>query len=275
MYETDGILILKNMDIIQINKFSKLHNAKDIVFCKTDFLDSDFRFIKSIENDVILISGNSDYPIDDNKVENMPNNIKVWFAQNVLTNHEKLIPIPIGLENKTESLRAGHGIGYFDRVSLKEKLLSRNIKKTPTKKIYANFNIETNKNHRDPIKSICIESDHIDWEEPSLSLEQFFNKVLEYEMIVCPAGNGVDTHRLWEVLYSNRIPITIKTGEYKIYELYENFPIVILDSKEQLFDSKLLEQKYEDVKSKSFDKQMLDFSFWEQKIISKTLKEYR
>lgn len=254
------------MDFIQINKFSKLHDGDKIIFCKTDFIFEEFKNIEKIPHDVILITGNSDYPIDEHRFYSKPNNIKKWYAQNALINDEILIPLPIGLENKLESVRPGHGIGYYDRVSEKESLLSRSIVTPSTKRYYSNFNISTNHQYRSKIKNICINSSHIDWEEYNLSLTEFFNKILEYEAVICPIGNGVDTHRLWEVLYSNRIPITIKVGDFKIYELYEKLPIILLDSENDLYDKKLLDEKLNKIKNKQYDISLLDMVYWENLI---------
>lgn len=254
------------MQIIQLNKFSHLHDGKKIIFCKTDFLLDEFKNIRNLNNEVILITGNSDYPILDNILNVMPPNIKRWYGQNILSFHEKIIPIPMGIENKFESIRFGHGIGYPERVEIKENLLNRNLDVIPSKKIYANFQVNTNRSHRQKIKEICIESPDIDWSNPTLSLEDFFNDILNYEMVICPAGNGVDTHRIWEVLYSNRIPITIKIGAYKIYELYEKLPIIILDNAEQLYNLELIQDKKIKIKKKYENIQMIDFDFWKQQI---------
>ena len=115
------------MELIQLNKFSELHDGEKIIFCKTDFLGSEFNNISKINGDVILITGNSDYAITDDIVKRAPKNIKKWYAQNALTNSDLVTPIPMGIENKLESLRLGHGIGYFERVQEKETLLN-NIK---------------------------------------------------------------------------------------------------------------------------------------------------
>lgn len=256
------------MNFIELNKFSELHNGEDIIFCKTDFLFEEFKKIKDIGKKVILITGNSDYPIDESRVKDIPSNIVKWYGQNILSNHEKLFPIPLGIENKNECLRAGHGVGYFDRVSVKESLLSRSVDIKPTKVIYANFNANTNPQYRNKIKSICQESKHIDWEEPNLSLEGFFNKILDYEMVVCPIGNGIDTHRLWEVMYSKRIPITIKVGNYKIYELYEKLPIILLNSDDDLKNYDLITEKLNIIKSKKFDLELLNYEYWKNKILN-------
>jgi hypothetical protein len=254
------------MNFLQINKFSELHDGNNIIFCKTDFILEEFKRIKDIPHDIILITGNSDYPIDESIFSLRPNNIKKWYAQNALVNDDILIPIPIGLENKLESVRIGHGIGYYDRVSEKESLLSRNNITIPTKKYYSNFNINTNYLYRSNIKSICENSQHIDWEESNLSLTEFFDKILEYEAVICPIGNGVDTHRLWEVLYSNRIPITIRVDDFKLYDLYEKLPIILLDYENQLYDEKLLDEKLKEIKNKQYDMSLLYYSYWENLI---------
>jgi hypothetical protein len=254
-------------DYFQINKLSELHDGQNIIFCKTDFLHQEFQYINTLKNDVVLITGNSDYPIDYNRFNARPKNVKRWYAQNALVNHEDLIPIPIGLENKLPSLREGHGIGYFDRVKEKEELLIKNTGILPQKEIYANFNINTNPSYRREVLNVINQTSFIDWSPWDLSLGEFFNKITEYKMIVCPVGNGVDTHRLWEVLYSGRIPITIKPGDYKIYELYEKLPIIILNNLNELRNENLLNYEYEKIIKKDWDKNLLDTNWWKNKIL--------
>jgi len=255
------------MELIQLNKFSELHDGEKIIFCKTDFLSNEFNYISKINRDVILITGNSDYAITDDIVSVAPKNIKKWYAQNALTNSDLVTPIPMGIENKLESIRYGHGIGYFERVQEKENLLNNIKNKEPKKFIYSNFNINTNYRERIKYKNISIECDYIDWEESNLSLHDFFNKILDYKMILCPIGNGVDTHRLWEVLYSNRIPITVKVNDYGIYKLYEKLPIIILDRIEDLLNYELIQKKYQKVMSNNYNLDIIDYVYWKDKIL--------
>jgi len=256
-----------NENIIQLNKFSTLHNGESIVFCKTDYIVEDLNRISKLPNDVILITGNSDYAITDELAKLMPGNIKAWYAQNCVTDNDRIIPIPMGIENKFNAYRNGHGISYPERVELKESLLCRNKIAIPEKLIYANFNCQTNLNYRIPVRDICKSSIHIDWEEYSLTIQDFFDKILEYKMIVCPIGNGIDTHRLWEVLYSGRIPITIKVGDYKIYQLYEKLPVIILNSINELNDIDLINHHYEQQINKHITMGL--FPYWKNKILKK------
>jgi hypothetical protein len=254
---------MKNIDRIEINKFSHLHNGKNIFFCKTDYILEDFKKIEAINHPVTLITGNSDYAITDEIVSLAPKNIIAWYAQNAVSNSNILHPIPIGLENKLPSFRNSHGIGYLDRASEKEKLLDEtSYDNIGSKFIYANFNISTNYNYRSIVKQYCVQSSFIDWQESNLSLSNFFKTIQEYKMVVCPAGNGIDTHRLWEVLYSNRIPITIIAGDFKIYELYKKLPIILLNNIDQLLDKNFIIQEYNRCLSQIWDKSLLDVNSW-------------
>jgi hypothetical protein len=243
-----------------------LHDAQNIFFCKTDYLLEDFNIISKLDNEVVLISGNSDFNITDEIVSKMPNNIKAWYAQNALANNSKVHPLPIGLENKEASARMNHGIGWGDRVIQKEKAIETIQDSKPTKFIYANFNIDTNLSHRTPIKNLVQNQKHITWKNPNLNLIDFYEDIFDHEMILCPAGNGLDTHRLWEVLYCCRIPITIKTGNYKIYELYKNLPIIILENMEQLLDEQYILDRYRLIKNTNYDKKILNINYWKEVI---------
>lgn len=239
---------MNNIDFIQLNKFSELHNGSSIFFCKTDYLLQEFDRIAGLNHDVVLISGNSDYAITDTLVHLAPPNIKKWFAQNAVSYNPRLEPIPIGLENKLPAQRTGHGVGYFDRVSEKEQILLSLQDNTiiPSKFIYANFNMSTNLIHREPIKLISQTLSYITWEEPQLDLHTFFRSVLNHKMVLCPAGNGIDTHRLWETLYCQRVPITIKIGNFKIYDLYKQY----------------LEDQYNSIQHTNYNLNLLSIQYW-------------
>ena len=48
-----------------------------------------------------------------------------------------------------------------------------------------------------------------DVDTSKLSLDEYISKMNNYKYILCPWGNGIDTHRLWEVLlYIESIPVT-------------------------------------------------------------------
>ena len=234
---------------------------------------SDFAKIEKMPHDVIFITGNSDLGITDEIAALAPRNIKKWYAANALTHNSIVEPIPLGLENQCFSKRDGHGIGYPDRASLKETILKNlNTNYEATEFLYCNFNVATNPVHRQKIYNIAQKSKHITIDNPILSLHDMFQKIQDHKMILCPSGNGIDTHRLWEVLYSNRVPVTININNFSIYKLYEQLPIIILDTIEDIIDYDLLYQKYLTVKNTTYNLNLLSIDYWTNRIKTDSTK---
>jgi hypothetical protein len=256
-------------DLIQINRFSELHNGENIFFCKTDFLQEAFRFIASVDNETVLISGNSDYCITDDLVAQVPNNIKKWFCQNKLCDNDLLEPIPLGIDNSIECAVPGHG-KVWESAKKRVELLSKPYEKKPTKFVYANFSIETNPDHRRKIAEICKSLDYIDCdiveghqESNNRPYEKYLNSILDHEAIICPQGNGADQHRIYEALYLDRVPITFNKDQYDY--LHHLFPTVLINSLEELEDQDNLKLRVEE--AQNINKKYLTFQHWKNMIL--------
>lgn len=254
------------MNVFQLNKLSKLHDGQKIFFTKTDYLVKDFATIGSLENEVILISGNSDFTISDFHTEKIPPNIKAWFATNVIVEHPKIIPIPLGIENFEESVRDKHGVGY-ERGKEKEDFINNHTNRKPNGFIYSNCNWGTNPPHRKMVIDISKNTEYITWEEPTLTIPEFFDRILDFEAVLCPQGNGFgDNHRIYETLYLNRIPIT--TGPHVHKSLHHKFPVVLVEDVTLLTNYDFMKEQIEIAKSKEWDRNLLDLDYWESKILS-------
>jgi hypothetical protein len=71
-----------------------------------------------------------------------------------------------------------------------------------------------------------IIKDKVEWLS-TLSPQENINRLGEYEFCICPEGNGVDTHRLWEALYSKTIPIVIDSEFTKVLQK-NNISLIVL-----------------------------------------------
>jgi hypothetical protein len=266
MTDTDGVFLEE--DLIQINKFSHLHNGKTIIFCKTDFILQEFQNIRNLNNEVIFITGNSDYCITDGLVDKAPKNIKTWFCQNKLSNNPLLVSIPLGIENTVECAREGHGYVWPHALEKPSKLLSGN--KMPTKEVYANFNVSTNYEHRTRIRDLIKSGlcEHITWEEPNLSYDQFIASILDHKAVVCAQGNGPgDNHRIYETLYLGRVPLTFNKVQYDI--LHNNFPVLLIEDMQDLTNHEILIKKMNSFK---LNKEVLKFEYWKNIITNEEKK---
>lgn len=187
--------------IYSINDVSSLHKYKSI-FVFTHDLDIFINKFNDQIADKIIITHNSDDKID--KLINC----KLHLAQNCQLTHNNIISLPIGIENTQ----------WFDNNIFHEV---RKMKIKKSKLIYFYFNLNT---HESRNECYNILNPFLTWNTPK-SKKDYFIELAKHKFAICPRGNGLDTHRIWECLYLNVIPIIIK----KDYLNIDNLPIIILD----------------------------------------------
>ena len=125
------------------NRFIDICDESEATFCKTDYL----HFFKNTKQRV-FVTHNSDYHIN-SKATTFGPECDYWYAQNKDCNDERIIPIPIGLENiklrKTSS--SHHGLfssevkGAHQKALLLDKINGFCVEKQDL--VYMNFNIKT------------------------------------------------------------------------------------------------------------------------------------
>jgi hypothetical protein len=82
-------------------------------------------------------------------------------------------------------------------------------------------------------------------------------------LVLCPEGNGVDTHRFWETVYMGGIPVV--TRNRKMQRFYDHLPVMQLDSWEELSDRSLIESRWWNLKDTRFKFDLLSMDFWIEK----------
>lgn len=250
------------MDLfLQHNAFSSLHNERSgsclFYFSKHELLN--WADIAGLGR-VILISGNTDESITS---VSLPDNVVHWFVGNSLVQHPKVTCIPLGLENAVPCSREDHGV-VWPRAGPRITTLQGLQTTTATHFCLANFTVDTNPTIRKPLADICKSLSYVKYYE-SLSMTEFLTMIPEYEAVVCPEGNGPDTHRVWEVLYAGRIPIVFRADLYET--LYKQFPVVVC-SLDDLQNEERLRAKVTAAKSKDFDRSLLFMDAWKTRIRS-------
>jgi hypothetical protein len=98
----------------------------------------------------------------------------------------------------------------------------------------------------------------------------FLSKARAHDMVLCPEGNGFDTHRFWETLYMGGVPVVVKNPY--LNPLFQTFPCIILDAWEDLLDIDLINSSWVNAKAEVWDASSLSFDFWKTKIESKYFK---
>ena len=57
-------------------------------------------------------------------------------------------------------------------------------------------------------------------------LEDFALEMSTHRFVVCPPGNGIDTHRMWEALYNRTIPIVLRNPALRDFG---DLPIIFVE----------------------------------------------
>lgn len=259
---------------IYIGEDKKIDN-NPLVFCYTHLLDNINKLIttlKGMKNKFILIFHNSDFDFNQKHLilfEKVPLLQRI-YTQNINVEHKKVFPLPIGLANSQWT----HG-----NSKIHQKVYELPIEKT--KEIYFNFNKNTNREKRNKCYDDIIKKGII-W-NVNLPYREYLIELKRHKYAICPEGNGIDTHRFWECLYMNTIPICLKNKVTEYYKKY--FPIIILNDWQELdvnklsysvFDHQYLDMGWiiKQIKVLTLDKiNYNNFSSWNKKLNIENLEK--
>lgn len=242
-YITDNIDILNTTDNNILFISDTYNNLHKVLKIKKNFkiiidLPHDFCFPYDIRNNLI----NSDLF---EKIYNMKNLKSIWsvnynYNKDNYPNNGKINHIPLGIdfhtiskgkqkkwdkENKNPLIQQKELIDIYNKsknISERENKCflccpnnnSKNLKRLK----YINLD-------RDDIKNKLKNNKNVIICNKFYTRLDFWNEIIKYKFIICPAGNGMDTHRLWEALFLGCIVICQETG---IDKLMAEFPVVIL-----------------------------------------------
>lgn len=207
----------------------RTYNNPRVVFCYSHLIRELSEVIHLFENPFVLITHNS----DENMVPEKPEIDRIlecykvlrWYSQNVGIIHPKLRFLPIGIANQ----QWPHGNLDVLWTTMNNMGYRSPLK---TKNIYMCFSVDTNRTARTP----CL--DALANKIPFLGFTNFYEhlyRMSEYRFCICPIGNGLDTHRLWECYYLRVVPIVLKNAYSVNIQKTTGLPMILLDSWSDLF----------------------------------------
>jgi hypothetical protein len=231
----------------------------NIIYTHTMYVKQLFGIIEELPQRFVVITHNSDVNIDNSF--SVPDNVIKWFSQNVNVIHEKIESIPIGLENDM----------WFKNVRKKEKMIAklqqpRNYRNL----VYMNFNIANNYAKRQPAYDALKDKPWVtvDMHPKEYDFNNYIDNIYNHKFVVCPEGNGIDTHRIWECLYMGAIPLVCDNINRNFY--YE-LPMIAVSSWERVTED-WCEHAYNDYKDlrgrNEWNMNALTFDYWKNKILS-------
>jgi hypothetical protein len=269
----DGQLISSLADIIvydheYLSKYKNIDTSKQIVYDENDVANIDFnknlifftkidfiqlfiqKILPNICNNFILITHNGDQQSGHHEAILNNEYLVRWYGQNMDSLHKKVHGIPIGLENR-----------HWGRVNTDVILAKRNSLKVNL--LYLNFTL---RNGRKNILDIMINKGFKI--NRNLSWASYIEELSTYKFCLCPAGNGTDTHRLWECLYLGVIPIIKDEICFKDFKC---LPILFVNDYDCV-TVEFLNQEYERVVTKRYDLDMLNIDYWRNRMTAELNK---
>ena len=255
--------------LISFKKKLKI-NKKNNYFLNGDFFES-LSYFKKKESSKIIYSTINEFPDKKNfekykkKIWIFHNSDEIFdiktkkkldffqpkkcFSQNLTIQQKNYFYLPIGLENSK----------FHNHGNTEDFKKLRKMKFNKISRILYGFNI-TNPQRikiKKNISKLKICDETKGWNS------YFYRRILsKYMFVICPEGNGIDTHRLWEALYLKTIPI-IKKNKISPFLQKANLPILILNDWSDLtkFNESKLKSFY--VKKKRFfNNNFLNQKYW-------------
>jgi hypothetical protein len=266
-----------------------------IIYCKRDYIDHLFENLKFSNRNYILITHASDYAVSQTEFNRKPKCIKKWFAENTNYSHPDLIPIPIGLAPDQDIDSTPLDVKWF--LNNIEKFQSTPKNETT---LYCNWTNNNNPKLRtNVLNKLAANNIKYIWDYPSLSDEtnakvqtlfkqmqgsknpdivqslkeeisdlQYYytycNNMSKYKFVIAPEGNGIDTHRVWEALYMNSIPIVLNSHAFNGME---QLPIIKVNDYSEVTYDLLSQALY-----KEYNYDQLSMDYWTNKIENNLMK---
>lgn len=226
-------------------------NNNDIIYCQTEVVSLLFDLLKKERlNNLTLITHQSDKAVTKRLYSKKPKSIRRWFAVNAKHIDSNLFPIPLGVNNDYMT-----GYPIESDFTVKSFLDFHN----KDDHIYMNYNVNTRFLQRFHLQKKFKNSKNFMFSEHTLNKTEYLNNLKKYKYVICPWGNGIDTHRIWESIYSNSVPITKKNNAYS---KFIDLPIIFVDSYKDLAKP-LKSLNYEEF---SFENSRVDFNYWKSLI---------
>jgi len=232
--------------------------AGDVVFCKIDEVMGLFERLRLTRKRLILVTGEGDLPCDAFRQKFLPANVARWYATNVTSPHPCVSAIPLGLGSPRSSatLRSAD-------------ILERRAAGAPRDRwLYVNFRPDTNPRVRQPIyDDFQSRSKSADWITFQPSSERgtnsgFLGELVRHRFVLCPPGNGVDTHRMWEALLAGAVPVVLRS---QAMEPFSELPALFVEDFRNV-TKEFLEAALQKFPARPAIHSLMTSEFWHAKI---------
>lgn len=184
----------------------------DVIFIKSEHVNYILnRF--PIQEETVLVTGVSDYSFlpEDCRAICRNHKVRKWIGCNIPITHPKIVKLPIGV-GEPERENGDHAT-----------LLRLFEERVPWDKKEADICI--------PYHSRTHESRTTYGIMPKLPFQDYMREISKHRLVICHRGNGLDTHRVCEVLLMGSIPVLLHSP---LDDMYSQWNCLLVDSFENI-----------------------------------------
>lgn len=193
-----------------------------------------------------FVSHNSDSTFGHSHLDMLLEHASQIWAVNCAVSHPVMRQLPLGFRDNQ----------YVDQRILKRHAFLTHTNRAPRDILcLCRFAVATNPGERQAcldrfaMERWCISTPLLHGNPviyPAGEQESFLTQISKSKYVICPAGSGQDTHRVYEALFLGAVPI-VRTSF--LNPLYRNLPALIVDNWHDITEHKLM-MDYENLKSK-------------------------
>jgi len=202
----------------RIRDFRSNRVKSEVVFVSGEDFDAFFSEINSFRSLKVLIVGNSDRDWN-NFPYALPTHVKSIFLQNNSIDSPKFHSLPIGLENRRLGV---NGLPS----NFKKVIKARSRLEICCSRPLLTYISPTHESR----ENLAIDFENVHYFDKRLNAVEYLQQISLHQFVICPRGNGVDTHRFWESLYLNAYPIVLQSNWSKLLKNQLQIPFVEVES---------------------------------------------
>ncbi len=230
---------------------------KDIIFVGDGHIKKFLTEIHpKIKTNYILITHNGDAIIDQEVFNLTDHKILKWYGINPLIDNPKVVPLPLGIENKYYYVL---GIPFVFNTVIKKKFSKKN-------RIFYGFSVFNNKEERQPAMDVLKVNSLTETFKKWMNFYQYLHMLSAYKFTASPPGSCVEGHRNYDAFYTGVIPIVKSSITIDYFEKI-GMPLWNIKDWHELdnLTEKDLEEKFESIKKNS-NLETIYIDYWIDKI---------
>jgi hypothetical protein len=201
----------------------------------------------------VLVTAESDATISDNLATTKPPQVDVWFSTNAES--ARVRPLPLGLGNS------------YCKVTNQAAALAEALGKSGArdKLLYVNFRPSSNPADREPLLAKFSARGQGNWltvRTEAIAPQDFLHEMTQHKFVLCPPGNGIDSHRIWEALYTGTIPVVQNNS---VFRDFASLPILFVDDLGEV-NKGLLERAWAEMNRRTWSLDLLFAPAWQEQV---------